>query len=307
MRSGNTLSIEQQLELIKDFNPEQVKNALFSIPNSKSPGPDGFNSGFFKKKWNTVGVITTRVVLDFFKDGATLKQINATCLTLIPKVENPSKPTDYRPISCFNTVYKVISKLLCFRLKAVLPHIVDLNQAAFIKGRELLHNILLCKEIAKGYKRKGISPRCMMKVDIQNAYNSVSWKAIRGILHSLNFPGKFIYWIMFCISTPSYTIHINDELHGYFRGGKGLRQGDPISPLLFVLIMEYLTRSLRVAALKYKFSYHPMCANLKIINLTFADDLIVVCKADNESIKCIMEVLERFYATTGLKINRNKS
>ena len=116
------------------------------------------------------------------------------------------------------------------------------NQGAFVKGRELLHNVLLCQEIARGYARKHISPRCMMKIDLKKAYDSVQWEAVREILTSLKFLNIFIKWIMACITSASFTIHINGDDFRSFKGGTGLRQGGPLSTLLFVLVMEYLTR-----------------------------------------------------------------
>ncbi|VFQ70483.1 unnamed protein product [Cuscuta campestris] len=224
IKSGKILNLEQQMSLVRPFNSQQVKEVLFSIPTNKSPGLDGYGSGFFKGQWN-VGELVTKAVLDFFKEGQTLRQVNATNLTLLPKVTDPKWPSEYRPIACCNTIYKVISKLISMRLREVLPDIVDLNQGAFVQERELIHNILICQEIAKGYNRKNFSARCMMKLDIQKAYESVDWKAIKGILHSLMFPDLFIKWVMFCISTPTYTLSINGGRYGYIKGAKGLRQG----------------------------------------------------------------------------------
>ncbi|VFQ66656.1 unnamed protein product [Cuscuta campestris] len=147
----------------------------------------------------------------------------------------------------------------------------------------------------------------MMKLDIQKAYDSVSWEAISSILYNLRFPEQFISWVMFCVSTPSYTLNVNGSHYAYFKGARGLRQGDPMSPLLFVLVMEYLTRSFQAAVNKGRFGFHPLCASMKIVNLCFADDLIVVCKAETKAVNCIMKVLKEFKLATGLSINYNKS
>ncbi|VFQ81013.1 unnamed protein product [Cuscuta campestris] len=169
---GNKLSIEQQLILISHVTPEEFKSCIFEIPNNKSPGPDGYSSGFFKNQWSKVGELTTRAIMSFFQKDDTLKQINATNLIFIPKKEEPKSPVDLRPIACCNVLYKTISKIFCRRLKKILPSIVSLNQGAFIEGRELVHNVLLCQEFARGYNRKNISPRCLMKLDLQKAYDN---------------------------------------------------------------------------------------------------------------------------------------
>ncbi|VFR01221.1 unnamed protein product [Cuscuta campestris] len=113
--------------------------------------------------------------------------------------------------------------------------------------------------------------------------------------------------IRFCVTTTTYSIQLEGESYGFFKGGKGLRQGDPISPLLFVLIMEYLTRSFLFYASKIKFGYHPLCKSLNLISISFADDLIVACKAEEQSINCIMMALKHFKDTTGLSISPTKS
>ncbi|RAL42604.1 hypothetical protein DM860_017149 [Cuscuta australis] len=134
LAEGKVLTVEQQLKLLAPIHPEEVKKYVFSIPNSKSPGPDGFSSGFFKHQWRVVGETVTKAVLDFFQDGVTLQQINATNICLIPKVDSPESPKDFRPIDCCNVVYKVISKIICSRLKDVLAHLINPNQSAFIEG-----------------------------------------------------------------------------------------------------------------------------------------------------------------------------
>ncbi|VFQ86685.1 unnamed protein product [Cuscuta campestris] len=169
---GKCLYIEQQLMLIASPTQEEIKNCLFEIPNHKSPGPDGFSSGFFKHQWNVVGGLVTKAIQDFFQNGVPLKQINSTNITVIPKKDNPKSPTDLRPIACCNVIYKVISKVICGRLKKILPTIINLNQGAFVEGRELVHNVLLCQELARGYNRKNISPRLLMKLDLQKAYDN---------------------------------------------------------------------------------------------------------------------------------------
>ncbi|XP_062102994.1 uncharacterized protein LOC133813986 [Humulus lupulus] len=285
LNQGNRLSVEQQVRLLRPFSKSDVKKALFSIHSSKSPGLDGFGSGFFKGLWGNIGAEISQAVLDFFQDGFLPKSLNETVISLIPKVADPKSASDYRPIACCNTLYKCISKLLCTRLSEVLHFLVHSNQGAFIKNRNLAHNIMIFQDLLKGYTGKNISARCIMKIDLSKAYNTVDWHFVEELLKNFCFPSRFINWILVCLKGMSYSLLMNGRIQGSFKGEKGLRQGDPISPLLFVLIMEYLTRLLAHNA----------------------DDLIIFCKGNINSVRGIQDAFKRFCDSTGLSANKTKS
>ncbi|XP_062113724.1 uncharacterized protein LOC133824761 [Humulus lupulus] len=233
---GSVLSSEDQLCLIKPFTVKEVKTTMFSIHSLKSPGPDG------------------------------------TLLSLIPKVDQPVNAFDFRPIACCNTLYKCISKMLCNRLKLVLPTLISQNQGAFIKNRFLVHNDFL-----------------------------------ENLLNALFFSKRFIRWIMVCLRGSSYSLVLNGSIQGWFQGARGLNQGDPISPLLFVMVMDYLTRLLLKTSKEKEFRFHPLCKSLKLVNLCFADDLLLFCKANQNLVKLIQQVFTVFTNTSGLSINKTKS
>ena len=129
--------------------------------------------------------------MEFFKTGKILKQIGHTYLVLIPKIQCPKEASDFRSIACYNVVYKCISKLICNRLREVLPHLVDGSQCAFILGREMVHNVILCQQLTRGYTRKTCFSRCMMKLDLRKAYDSVNHWFVEDILKGMKFPNKF--------------------------------------------------------------------------------------------------------------------
>ncbi|GKF89094.1 RNA-directed DNA polymerase, eukaryota, reverse transcriptase zinc-binding domain protein, partial [Tanacetum coccineum] len=134
------LPVLEALNLVRN---EEIKSALFDIDRNKASGLDGFSSQFFKVSWSVVGDDVCKAVRDFFSNGKLLKEINPTIISLVPKVASPSKVSDYRPIACCNVVYKIISKVICNRLKGVLGFLVDENQSAFIPTRQISDNIML--------------------------------------------------------------------------------------------------------------------------------------------------------------------
>ena len=232
--------------------------------------------------------------------------LRETKLVLLPKVPSLSHAKDFRPISCCNVIYKFIAKLLCMRLKQALPHLIHQNQGAFIKGRELLFNVLTCQDLVRGYNRKGISPRCIMKIDLHKAFDSVHWNFLKELLVHMRFPTQFVSWLMACITSVSYRIHVNGHIGDLFKGGRGLKQGDPLSPLLFVLSMEYFTRLMVHASSNLNFGFHPSCKALRLSHLMFADDVMIFCKAKPETFTIIHNTLMTFYQCTGLKVNQTK-
>ncbi|XP_039057772.1 uncharacterized protein LOC120201183 [Hibiscus syriacus] len=184
--------------------------------------------------------------------------------------------------------------------------IIAPNQSAFVKGRSIVYNTLLAQEIVKGYGRKSLSPRCALKIDLQKAFDSINWDFISAVLNSMEFPSKVIDWIIACYSNARYSIAFNGTLIGYFNGAKGIRQGGPISPILFVLIMNVLSNLLNTAASKGMFSFHPKCKNIGLTHLSFADDLLIFCKGKLEFVLGVITVLDCFYEFSVLKLNAGK-
>lgn len=166
--------------------------------------------------------------------------------------------------------------------------LVHQNQGAFIKDRLILHNILLGQELLRGYNRTKLSSRCVIKVDLKKAYDSLSWSFLLQLLEAYRFPSRLVTWIAVCVCSAKYSLVVNGEHVGCIEGMKGLRQGDPVSPLLFVLVMEYLTRLLQARTAHSPFRYHPGCKQLKIINLCFADDLLLFCQGRVPSVQLIL-------------------
>ncbi|KAL0294302.1 UNVERIFIED_CONTAM: hypothetical protein Sangu_3221500 [Sesamum angustifolium] len=260
---------EEAISLSRPITADDVKNAIFDIEEDRVPGLDGFPSGFFKAAWPVVGAEVTAAVKDFFAMGKLLKQVNATLLTLIPKVIAPSLVADFRPISCCNVIYKIITKILVHRIREVLDKLISPSQNAFVPGRSISENILLAQELFSGYNQCRFPPRCALKVDLRKAYDTVEWDFLIATLHLFGFPMEFIRWIDECVTTPHFSLYLNGE------------DGD--------------------------FAYHWQCKDLRLFQLSFADDLILLWKAEARSVNLFRRGLEVFASLSGLHTNPQKS
>ncbi|KAL2235482.1 UNVERIFIED_CONTAM: hypothetical protein Sindi_1280400 [Sesamum indicum] len=287
------LSEEDASFLLEPFTPTDVKQAVFDIAEDKATGPDGYSSGFFKAAWPIVGQEVSSAVLDFFSTGRLLKQINTTLLALIPKVHSPMTVGEFRPISCCNVLYKIIAKLIVQRLSVILDKLISPCQAAF--------------ELFTGYNQARLPPRCALKVDIRKAYDTIEWDFMIAVMELFGFPSTFLKWIEACVTTPSFSIVLNGKPHGFFKGAKGLRQGDPLSPYLFVLVIEVLHLGfLQLIDQNEVFSFHWKCDTARVFQLGFADDLLLLCRADIDSIRVFKVGLDRFADWSGLRLNLQK-
>ncbi|XP_011004865.1 PREDICTED: uncharacterized protein LOC105111252 [Populus euphratica] len=307
IQHGPRLDASSHASLLALVSDLDIKNVLFAIDDAKAPGLDGYSSCFFKKSWNVIGGDFCLAVRDFFESGAMLKQINHSIIALIPKSANTSSASDFRPISCCNVIYKVIAKILAQRLSNALATIISPMQNAFLGGRMMADNIHLLQELLRNYERKRSSPRCLLKIDFKKAFDSVQWPFLRQLLLLLGFPSRFVHLIMQCVETASYFIAVNGSIFGFFPGKNGVRQGDPLSPYLFLACMEYLSRMLHSASLSPGFRFHPKCKSLSICHLAFADDVILLSRGDRHSVSSLYQHLTTFGQTSGLVINANKS
>lgn len=164
-----------------------------------------------------VGKEVIIAIQHFFQIGRMLREINATFITIIPKVLEADSFKDYRPISLCNLLYKFITKVLANGLKMVIRLLVRCNQMAFIEGRSIVDNILVCHEVVRGFKRSNHSPTVIMKIDLKKAYDSVSWEFIEKTIEKMNFPHQFIGWVMACITSPKFSVMVNGSPAGFFR------------------------------------------------------------------------------------------
>jgi len=302
-----TISTAQSLGLIAGFSEEEIKDAVWQCEGSKSPGPDGFNFNFIKKSWNHLKEDFVAVLKAFHQTGYIPKGCNASFIALVPKVRDPCVLDQFRPISLVGAIYKVISKVLAGRLKKVLPSIIDESQSAFIKDRGLIDSVLVANEVVEELRRKGKSGLCL-KVDFEKAYDSVRWEFLYDMLGRLGFHSVWVKWIRGCLESASVSVLVNGSPTEEFRPTRGLRQGDPLAPFLFIIVAEGLAGLVRQALKTNLLSGVKIGSKeVEVSFLQFADDTLFFCEESWSNVITMKAILRGFELASGLKINFHKS
>ncbi|GKB56734.1 RNA-directed DNA polymerase, eukaryota, reverse transcriptase zinc-binding domain protein [Tanacetum coccineum] len=261
---------------------EEIRSAVWDCGSQKALGPDGFTFKFVKHFWDDIKLDIQSFMVKFFKSSKLPQGTNSAFITLIPKIPNPLLIRDYRPISLIGIQYNIIAKILANRLSKVIDSLVSQEQSAFISGRQILDGPLILSEIIDWYKIQK-KKMLLFKVDFENAFDSVSWRYLYHVMCMMGFGFKWRNGIKSCLYYARASILINGSPALEFSLKRGLRQGDPLSPFLFIIIMEGLHIALRDA----------MAANL--------------FHGDQRDMENIIHVLHVFYMASGLKININKS
>ena len=229
--------------LEREFEEKEVRKVVLDMERDKAPGPDGFSIAFFQVCWEIVKEDIMKIFGEFHAEGKFEASLNSTFISLIPKIPGASEMKDFRPISLVGSLYKIIVKVLANRLKGVLNKVISKTQSAFIKGRQILDLILIANESLDSRRRSG-EPSILCKMDVEKAYNHVNWDFLLYMLKRCGFGAKWCSWISFCISSVRCSVLVNGSPKGFFDSSRGIRQGDPLSLLLFVFVMEALSRML---------------------------------------------------------------
>ena len=296
--------------LTKTFTAEEVRAALDSIGDLKAPGPDGMPAAFYKKYWHIVGEQVTREVLIVLHGGELPADWNETCVVLIPKVKDPDKMKDLRPISLCNVVYKLVSKVLANRLKQILPDLISPNQSAFVPGRLITDNILLAYECTHYMRtrKKGSNGYAAVKLDMSKAYDRVEWHFLEMMMRRMGFNERWIGLIMCCVNSVQYRVKVNESLTDVILPERGLRQGDPLSPYLFLICAEGFSALLNNAEENGRLQGIKICPNAPSFNhLLFADDSMVLLKSTEQCAQHLQEILNLYENCSGQTINFDKS
>lgn len=200
--------MEASIELERPFTEEEILLALKEINPGKAPGPDGFNARYLLFLWDSIKASILSFCQGFFSHAFIPRGINASFLALIPKIDHPTIPSDFRPISLINCTMKIILKLLANRFKPILPSIISDTQSAFIKGRQIADSILMTNEVVHSIQ-KGFSRGIVLKLDFEKAFDTVEWCFLLDALSSFGFGARRISWIKSILSSSRSLVLVN--------------------------------------------------------------------------------------------------
>eukprot|EP00253_Pinus_taeda_P031912 PITA_31912 len=302
----NKISENQRAHLDKAITLEEIEWSLQSMPPDKAPGPDDFTAAFFKCHWDIIKKDYTRMVRNFFSKCKMGSNIKSTHLALIPKDPNPQTFDRFRPISLCNVSYKIISKILANRLKSILPSIISENQGGFVPRRQITDNVILIQEaIHSSISRneKGM----VIKLDMANAFDRVNHTFLKAVMKKFDISDLFTNRIVECISDIWTAPLINGRPCSAFKTSRGLRQGCPLSPFLYIIIAETLSLHLEHKRRMKEITGIDIVRGAKGINHSlFADDTLLIGGASSLMARRFKEVLELFLQDSGGKLNNNK-
>ncbi|KAH1121885.1 hypothetical protein J1N35_005045 [Gossypium stocksii] len=234
------------------FTEEEIGSAIKMMAPLNALGVDEFPAIFFQRYWHIVGADIFTYCLGILNGDYEIGDINKTRIVLVPKVDKPENLSQFRPISLCNVIDKIIAKVLVNRISTVLGNCIDEAQGAFIPGRLISDNVLIAYEVLHSLKMKksGKKGNFALKLDMSKSYDRVEWDFLAGIIMHLGFHEDWIILVMRCVCSASYSVSLNGFNSEWFEPSRGLRQGDPLSPYLFLICAEGFSSLIKEAKQK---------------------------------------------------------
>ena len=297
------LDNDDNLKLEGKITYKEAATALKDMKNEKSPGPDGFTVEFFKFFFKDIGKYLTRSLNEGLEKGELSVTQYQGVITCLPKEGKPKQfVKNWRPISLLNVSYKILSSCMASRIRNILPKIIHPSQKGFMKNRYIGENIRLLYDIILSCKTDKISGLLLM-VDFEKAFDSVSWDFIKKSLNYFKFCPFVIKFFETIYNKPTSCITFNGQYSKWFMLERGCRQGDPISPYLYLICAEIMSimfrKNERIKGIKVR--------EIETLLSLFADDTTLFLDGSKESFQAAIHTLDTFSGISGLKINNEKT
>ncbi|KAJ4810222.1 RNA-directed DNA polymerase (reverse transcriptase)-related family protein [Rhynchospora pubera] len=287
------------------FSVFEIQKAVVNLANNKASGPDGLPNEFANIKWDVVKQDIIDIFSDLFHGNLILDGLNFAHITLLPKTTDANTLTSFRPISIINYIPKLIAKVLANRLASVIDRLISPTQTGFVKGRLIHENFLAAREIIS-HLTKSKEPTVLLKIDFYKAFDTVNWCFLYDVLNCFGIPPNFLSWIKLLISTASSALLVNNQVGLTFQHHQGLRQGDPLSPFLFIIVADVLAKMCDAVSTSVPFSISNRLPSPFHI-LQYADDTLIFSTVKGNAIQALKLTLTMFSLCSGLNLNLSKS
>lgn len=298
---------DQNKALMRVVTLEEIEETMKAMKKGTAPGPDGFTMDFYQAGWHFLGIEILDLVEESRMHQKVWPAINSTFYALIPKGDNLEDANGFRPIALCNVIYKIITSLIAKRLKPLLDKLISAEQTGFVEGRQILDGLVVTQEVIhslKVKKQKGM----MIKLDFSKAYDRLNWNYLEKVLESFGFNRRWIAWIHSLISSPNFSILVNRTPTKTFNASRGIRQGDPLSPFLFILAAEGLGRFIKQEREANRIKGLNLWGNnLPLTHQQFVDDIMLFGEPTVKEVRYLRRILDLFAEASGLEINRDKS
>ena len=280
---------------------KECEEVLKTFKSNKSPGNDGLTIEFYKKFWPLLGTHMMNSFNETYRLGELSSSQKQAVITLLDKGKDRLLLKNWRPISLLNLDYKIMSKVLAYRVKEVLPHIIHHDQTGYVKDRYIGEAVRVIQDIMEYTDVKKI-PGIMLFIDFEKAFDSIEWNYVLKCLDKFNFGPSFCKWVRILYTDIYSSVINNGTTSGYFSLHRGVRQGDPLSPYLFIIGLEILSISIRMND-----SIKGIDILGQIVKMTqYADDMNGFV-ADVKSAEHLLSTLLKFERVSGLKVNMDKT
>ncbi|KAL0309137.1 UNVERIFIED_CONTAM: hypothetical protein Sradi_5856000 [Sesamum radiatum] len=305
MSNWATQDSEERWQDTEEGIQELLLQHYRSIFASVCPSSASIDENF----WNIVGINVSNSVLKILNDHAFLNKMNYTHVVLIPKCDNPEGVSQLRLVSLCNVVVKIASKCLANQLKGIMNSIISPSQSVFIPDRLITDNVLLAFELnhflkVSSHLRKGFAA---LKLVMSKAYDRVERSFLRRVLLRLGFESEFVELIMLLVTIVSYPLTLNGEPFGYFHIERGIRQGDPLSPYLFIFCAKTFSCLIQKTEAQGAIQGIQISSEApSISHLLFTDDNLLFCRAIERQIEEIRSILALYANASGQEVNFSK-